>query len=89
MKSCKKAKALNFYGEWTGVIGTDEEYNEVRDGKKDWRPIMKERMEFVRIPYETFQRLLRLDRQVTAIPFTCTITPNLEPKEEAQDDGTV
>lgn len=52
------------YGKYvTGHIVDTQMYEDVKSGKKKWEDTVYHRITHVRIPKETFERLLELDRK--------------------------
>lgn len=49
--------------EMKGIIPNKETYNAYRDGKTDWKTELRNKMKFITIPIEIFDRLVALDRE--------------------------
>lgn len=64
-----KATHSTFFDGFIGQIRDEEMYEDVKNGKKDWKPHVKSQMKAVTIPIEVFNRLLKMDRTITTIPF--------------------
>lgn len=47
----------------TGHIEDAEMYEDVKNGKKDWKDTVYQRITHIRIPKEVFERLLELERR--------------------------
>lgn len=50
-------------GKYTGTIGSVETYEAFRDGKIDFNPNVKSKIENIIIPYDLFIRLMELDKE--------------------------
>ena len=61
MKALKTICSYN--GLFTGSIPNIETYEELKNGKRDWKPHIKPKLEAVTIPYELFVRLMNLDKR--------------------------
>ncbi len=75
-KKIYKPKAIHStrYNGFVGTILTEEMYQDVKYGRKDWDAHVKMKMTAVTIPIEVFHRLLKMDRTITTIPFEGEIT---------------
>ena len=59
----------NVWGGFVGRIESEEMYEEVKQGKRNWTPSQMHKIKAVQIPFEVFSRLMQLDRTVTTVPF--------------------
>ena len=50
-------------GKYTGTIDSVEMYEAFRDGKIDFNPNVKSKIENIMIPYDLFIRLMELDKE--------------------------
>ena len=48
---------------YTGIIDNVETYEALRDGKLDFNPNIKSKIENITIPYDLFIRLMELDKE--------------------------
>ena len=69
-------KKLKMYHEkeWYGFIETEEIYEGLKSGKTHWTPHLESKLKYIKLPVEVFNRLMELDKQITAIPFTIEAT---------------
>lgn len=63
MKARLKTTFDNYGKCVTGHIEDTQMYEDVKDGKKNWTDATYYRITHIRIPKETFERLLELDRK--------------------------
>lgn len=63
MKAKLKTTFDNYGKCVTGHIEDTQMYEDVKDGKKNWTDTVYHRITHIRIPKETFERLLELDRK--------------------------
>ena len=57
-----KALCVN-NGKYTGIIDSIEMYEAFRDGKIDFNPNVKSKIENIIIPYDLFIRLMNMDKE--------------------------
>lgn len=50
-------------GRFTGLITDRDIYEKVRNGENDWKDHVKNKMKYVKIPYELFLYLMELDKE--------------------------
>ena len=53
----------DYDGLFTGNIPDIKTYEELKKGQKDWKPHIKPKLRAVTIPYELFERLMKLDKE--------------------------
>ena len=61
-KNKPKATHSIFYDGFIGTIFDEEMYEDVKWGRKDWKPHIKSKMTAVTLPIEVFNRLMQMDK---------------------------
>ena len=68
-----KARHSTDFDGFVGTLKDEQMYEDVKWGRRDWKPHVKRQMSAVTIPVDVFYRLLEMDRQVSVVPFEGSI----------------